>query len=111
MNVDFNITLSFLMNAGVLVCAAVGQWYIFRHRISESDKRVAYHQEEIVEIKNVINDLKIKIAQDLVPKSALSEVENRIVDRMTEQNKMLVDNMKGLTEEFREVRKIIMSNK
>lgn len=104
----FEITIPNILTFVGLIVGFTTQWVVLKSRSENNSLKIETSAKRISTLEDGITNLKLKMAEDFAPKSMIHDVETRILDRMTEQNKSLTDSIKSLTEEFREVRRILM---
>ena len=108
MLLGFEMTVPNIITFLGILIGFITQWVLLKGRSENNTLNIQSNHKRIDTLENSITDLKLKMAEDFAPKAMIHEVESRILERMTEQNKSLTDSIRNLTEEFREVRKILM---
>jgi len=81
--------------------AFVVQWVTLKGRSENNTLKIESADKQISTLKDEMIQMQLTMARDYAPKTMIAEVETRILDRMTE-------NFKNLTDEIRELRKILM---
>lgn len=105
---DFHISVGVIISICTIVVGFIVQWVTLKGRSEANAAKIASHTNEIDNLKHSVASMKLTMATDFAPKTMITEVETRILERMTEQHRQLGDNINRLTEEFREVRKVLM---
>jgi len=105
---DLNISISTIIALGSIVVGFIVQWVSLKSRSETNASKIQSNTEKITHLENTMVEMQLAIAKEYAPKTMIADVESRILDRMTEQNRQLAENIKNLTDEFREVRKILM---
>lgn len=105
---DLTLSISTIIALAVIVIGWIVQWVTLKGRSEANAMKIATLSDETVQIKHALTEMQLTMAKDFAPKTMINEVETRILERMTDSHRQLNDNIKSLTDEFREVRKILM---
>lgn len=106
---DGTLGISTIVNLGVILIGLIVGWVTLKHKQETSGHRLDDLSEDIEKVNTKMAKLELTLATDFVSKPMLRELEERFIERITEQNNLVNKNIDELKGEFKQIRDILLS--